>query len=295
MDYCDDPDFDSLLQELSNDFTSSEDISITSSLTYSPRIPAVSKIQSKNKTQKKQKFIKPQLTDDSSIESSIESNFILTKPKILRTDIRRSYSTMLVNVILSGDFPLLFGFLDTFTTYNMESEFSRPNHSEGDGSQTLNFRQKGLFDVAKYHYCNFLTKPDAIITTKECNVVTPRGSTNESQVVTRFLFKATALYEEIPCSFTDSIDCDDDRSESKSNIGSKRSCNNEEMERTKMMRNIMASVDNAVSKLSLRSEPFHIDAEGVVTLYLDESKRIIKMVMKCKPSEKMMKQIPALT
>lgn len=38
----------------------------------------------------------------------------LPKPRILKGDIRRSYSNMLANVINSGDFPALYGMFDCF-------------------------------------------------------------------------------------------------------------------------------------------------------------------------------------
>lgn len=281
MDYCYDPDFDFLLDALSREeVTSFEDFTLASSSSDSSATYQNCRLK---KTKKK---CDPSFTDDSSIESDLP----LAKPRILRTDIRRSYATMFLNVFNTCDLPLMFGFFDTFFTPTMNSEFSRPDCIQ---NKRLVVKQASNLDAIRFWWTHFAClKADAVLTMKDCRIITPLNS-SESRIVFTTNFKATILFEEknLPKEltnkegdyqlFADASKTTDEEAEKLT--GSKRTLKNEMTEKTKEMKYIMSSTENMLSRLSLREKPFYIDALGVVTLDLDEDKRIKRLVMSCTP------------
>jgi len=278
MEYSYDLDFDLLIDDLSKDITSGEEFSSSSSVGSSP-IYTICNVDSP--TSRRQKAKKTLECDDN---SSIESEAQLGKLRILRSDIRRSYANMFLNVISSGDFSLLYGFIDTFCTPNAENVFIRPNCQDVFKDQYLTFKQRGVYDMARYWYASALMKPDAVVSMKECNIHTPFNST-VSTVVSLFRFTATLLLEDMPADYGNpNPTVLKVYGPEESLIGHKRRIDAEQQERASTMKNIMASVDNMVSRLSLRSDPISIDADVILTMYLDENKRVTKMVMNCAPN-----------
>ena len=275
-----DVDFDLLLDDLRQDAISVEDCSSVSCNTSANCSLAL--LAQKLETKKAKTFKKSKVEDDSSIDSDI----VMARPRILKTDIRRSYATMLFNVMNNCDFPLLYGFFETFFCPNMQSSLTRPIHN-GIRMDDVTHEQQGIQNLAMYWYSSLLTVPDAVLKIKDCNVVSPLNS-SESQVVTNYNFQATLMLEELPSNY---VDCPTKflvaPVVSTETVCKKRNKANENNEKSKTLRNLMASVDNAVKNLSVRSTPFQIDAEGRVTMYLDENKRVKKIEFKCYPTDSM--------
>ena len=281
MDELYDPDFDFLLEELSRAETSSEEVTLSSCSSDSLSV-------SGGFSTKKQKT--SDITDFTD-ESSIESDLPLVKPGILRSDIRRSYAAMLLNVFNALDLPMMYGFFDTFSIPTMENTFSRPDCFRPEGGR-LTLKQSGFLDTIKFWWTSFACKSDAIVSMKECRIVSPTNS-NASHIVITFNFKATILYDENTISkemvcfeHSNSLFLDASQitiGEAQKLVGNKRGKRNEAAEKAKTMRSIMSTVDSMVSRLSLRSDPLHIDTDGVITLNLDEHKRITQLFFNCKP------------
>lgn len=174
----------------------------------------------------------------------------IPKIRILKSDIRRSYSTMLTNVLNSNDFSLLFGFFDTFFTSNTVQSTSCYTNK---GTLVISEIKEGISEIFKF-WCNNLSMiPDAVM-----NLTSAIVEPNENKIRSSFIMKATGIYDHpFP--------------------GTPITNNNFEENKSGIVQQSVDDVTNSISKLSLRSNPLHLITTGFFILTLDNEKRITKM------------------
>lgn len=282
-------DFNEILDDLCSDDTSSEDISSRESSSL-----AVLKVHQEGN--KKTKVI----DCDGQI---IQFEAYFPKPKVIHTDMRRSYGTMFVNAMNSGDLPLLYGFLDTFlvpnaTKISTKNFKSKPNPFSLHQSHVS--EQQGVVDIAKHWYCRMQMSPDTVIGVKDIKIVS-NSKTEETKIISRFTMKATKIMGEFNHGF-----CHDHSQEkqtgpvcTKCNLNhfmkpdpshkkwcspiivprKKRPLDASMKEHEMNIEDIVASVSALVSTIPRRAEPIQLSAEGVFTMYIDEHRRITRLEM----------------
>ena len=224
-------------------------------------------------------------------------------PKILKSDIRHSYPAMLANVLNTGDFSLMFGFMDTFFAPNVVQVSRKKVTNSAAGAYEIS--QSGKYDLAKYWYANLIVAPDTVAKFSDSQIVSYKG-TPDCKIVTKLCLDMSYLYEEqtnpkecssilmsddsrpkyVPsgsvssCGYmsveTDSESVSDD---STKGSGRKRNINemNESAQKQAIMSNIVSSVESIVSRLTLRAEPVRISSVGTIAMYTNEHKMITKM------------------
>jgi len=263
----DDTEFDLLLDDLSSDiqdYTSYDETSSQSTIVATTMQKKKSGAQSSSsKYQSKKRKI--DVVVDNGEVVSFEADF--PRPRIVKTDIRRSYANMYTNAMNSGDFRLLFGFFDTFCNSTFSHSITRtiPMMNE---SKVFSFFRRGIAETVMHWYYTFLTVPDSALFITNTDILT--NDDGSSRIVSRYRFKATRIYD---CSALWKQIMDG-------------STTGDEFFQLKPVENdsnimdvIQKTVHDRVSSLKLMIEPMPAESEGVFTLFLDEDKRITKMEM----------------
>lgn len=133
---------------------------------------------------------------------------VCSGPVIVKHDIRRSYLNMIINVFNTGDFALLYGFMDTFLAPNAQTSF----HKTVEGVIRREFTSSftGTFQAAQ-QWCNSLvTHPDAIFSALGYSLEYGTG-----RVVGKINFAGTNVFdnasvrEALILGAADSEDCSD--------------------------------------------------------------------------------------
>jgi hypothetical protein len=264
MDYShfDSIDFDSLLDDLSSDYTSSED--------YESSSVSSDSVSTFNKNTFKKSYYTP---EDNYPSSKKKLDFIPRVVRIVRSDIRRSYPTMLANVWNSLDFHMIYGFMDTYFQRDFEQRSNKVHPNTNTSYSKSIF---GVETVAKLVYTNAILQPDSVFTLKETNVY---KSTDKSQnrVVSTFNLLATRIFD-IPdmeklfqLATTHSTP-----EEIENRVGTKRKS---DYTRQFVMDDIIRSVHDITDELKLLEVPEKVEYGGSFTLYTDEEDRVSSMVM----------------
>lgn len=217
----------------------------------------------------------------------------LPKQRMLRQDIRRSYSLMFINALNSCDFSIIIGFLDTFcvphahqTTY-----FKR----EVD---LISESRHGLADMARFWCTNMQFLPDAVLETCRCYIdMSPEH--NGNRIVAHFRGRATNIYDvEFP-GFSLTVPhaapfqaCAGIQAFLQSGLGTKRqrtddSCDSRQAPEetsgrphiTSQVRSVMEFVTSTFRKLPLKSVPKSMGGEFTLVLYVNDEKMITGLEM----------------
>lgn len=286
-EYYDTTDFDSLIDDLSSDSltVTTEEESVSESDHSSTTISV-----SRNKDSKSNVTRKPR-KNRYNPEPVPECQVVL-KPRILKTDIRRSYASMIANVINSGDFPLMYGLLETFFTPNFEHRVVK--HKPEDDTITAFVRQ-GIADVATSFYAIMHMDPDPLVTIKDTKIHLI-SNTTASKIVTEWSYSATSIYqrgddpaeEECPKQREHELIEEAQQSMVFPNSSSSSSSGNKRKEagsdpeaelRANTIHSISSSIEAVKKTLPLREKPLPFSFGGMLTLYTDENKVITKMEM----------------
>lgn len=222
--------------------------------------------------------------------SSNDSNFKFQKMKnkrirkytyipvlrVLKRDVRRSYADMFTNVWNSADFPLLFGFLDTYFLSNFQQQSFKPHHKDSRHCRET----QGVVSVAKFWYTTMLLAPDLTMKLTGAKVVCSED-TRLNRVDARFHMTGTRVFyvpddmqtimQTMPTTDEEKVLYDDGR------VGLKRV--NEETARLSIVDSIMSSVQRLVDPFPLSMNPIKMDVEGTFTMFTDEDNRVSRMVM----------------
>lgn len=234
---------------------------------------------------------------------TVEFSAYFPKPKVIHSDIRRSYGPMFVNAMNSGDLPLLYGFLDTFLVPNatkVSRKTFKSRHSQIPLSQTHISEQQGVVDIAKHWYCRMQMSPDTVIAVKDVKIVS-NSKTDETKILSRFSMKATKIMGEtnhgfchnhsvekqggpvcVECNLTHFRHHGQVRNRlllAESTVGKKRPCTSEEDIHRRNMHEIVSTVNELVSTIPRRTEPIQLEAEGDFIMYIDENRRITRLEM----------------
>lgn len=215
--------------------------------------------------------------------------FAVTKPTIVKSDIRRSYSTMLANVLNSGEFSLLFGFLDTFFVPGFEQAMTKQSPITMQPYQVL---MTGVEAVATLWYSMINLNPDPVVGIKDTKIHMISNSAC-TKIVSEYTFTATSIYDhhhvaQSPCS---------DSSEDGNNtnhppqsafnqplVGEKRKGSTADKE--SLFQSVVKTVESMKANLPLRPVPLAISNVGTVVLYTDENKFITRMEMDMREHDK---------
>lgn len=209
-------------------------------------------------------------------------------PRFLVQDIRKCYTKMFQNVMNSGDFNLLYGFLETY--YASNPQHSTTKYIKGHAEKVFTMNFFGMNEVAKYWYCIMNMSPDNILMLTDSTIQHTTG-----KVMSNLHKEGTHIYVDPPQAasyYAPYIWVEEkyDKEhlyvrDSRTNdiiVGRPDGREVEEdvhtVERRKqVMRDIMSSVDNVVSHLPLRNPPQPVGADGTLVIHTDENKRITKM------------------
>ncbi len=112
------------------------------------------------------------------------------KPRVLKCDVRRSYSTMFANVINGFDLPVLYGFMDTYCAPNFHQQVLQCN-SHID--QPYDLKMQGVIAASKFWAISMHTSPDYTFTVQEATIHYSPDSW-KSKIICRYAYNATKLY-----------------------------------------------------------------------------------------------------
>jgi len=224
-------------------------------------------------------------------------------PRLLSKDIRKMYSLMFVNVINSYNFPLIYGFFDTY--YNQTTvEYAITKYSPTNAKKLYTMNFYGLDEVAKFWYANMRISPDNVVILQESSIQPFMG-----KIVCRFQKRATQVYVDPPGSAgyfaphvfvdkkygkeilyaNDKVNNDfvvgngtsDTSSTSDESMSIQDEIDTEDYnrgnEKISAIQKIMNSVDSVVDQLPLCDPPRTVVADGMFIISTDENKRICKI------------------
>jgi hypothetical protein len=271
-EYFDSIEFDGLLDNFfsnsSEGSTSNDDFDDSSSQASSSKSVVEFKNSKKSTTIKKEK----------------PYNYVPKLARVLRSDVRRTYPEMFVNVFNSLDLPLLFGMFETY----FRSDFQQKVHLPCRIPQIANTTINGAISVAHYWYTKILLAPDTTMTLKDVIVVHSEDKT-QNRIVARISMKGTRLYT-VPESFYKMLPelCEENGKRTKElellKIGSKRHGGKSETDSRKtIIRDIQQKAEELTNTLILNDTPFKIDSEGSLTMYTDENNRVCSTFMEMFP------------
>lgn len=189
------------------------------------------------------------------------------RPRVVRSDIRRSYANMYVNAMNSGDFTVLFGLFDTFCCPTFSHSITR-QFTLNSELKSCSFFRRGVVACAQFWCYIFVTIPDSTLFLQDVNVFT-NDVENTSRVIASYVFKATKIYE-FNQFWKDIVDEEIKVQEKYSDARSTG---------TELIRDIVKSVEDKVSCLPLRTQPLAITSRGQFIIHLDEHKRMVRMEM----------------
>jgi len=179
-------------------------------------------------------------------------------PRLLLTDIRRSYATMFINALNTNDYPFLFEFLSKYTARNV-SMFQETN----EYFMCTNIDLSGLQLVGQFFYNKMQLMPDAIhMLPMHCQVVTFPDAT--SKIVAYMEVIGTRLFD-VPL---DILIPSEDPSENNMTIVSKS---------TKQSVGVVdATIVDRLRGLPVLSVPVETKCMAHMTMYLNPQKEIKK-------------------
>jgi len=287
MEFYDPVDFDELLNDLAEEestiseeqSTTSEDYSTSSSDAYSLPVVFKSKMKKVPKKLRLRMYAKE-----------------IHIPKILKSDIRNSYPSMFANILNSGEFPLVFGFLDTFLVPTIKQSYVKTITDTTNEVSFMRGEQAGKFELSKY-WCNYIRMgPDMVFHLRNPRIHS-HSKTNCVQIVSDFTVEGTKIYGDPKP--TTRVDChkkvENEEENIRDLINRKLALGNEytkreqrkreldEMreldEKRELCRQIELSVENHFQTLTLREKPINFKGVGTLIMYTDEEKRITKVEM----------------
>jgi len=292
-------DFDLLLDDLcTDDNTSFEDISSNED---NPATVEVVKCLPLLKVEQ-QGNTKTMLFDDDGTIIQFQASY--PKPRVVYADIRRSYANMFVNCMNSGDFPLMYGFLETFLAPDCRKIATKTFKNTTLVDSRIS-EQQGVIDISKHWYCRMSIVPDTMVKIKDLRIVS-NSKSDETKILARFEMTGTKVLNEFKhqgyCCIhnNDTYNCPTIRcamqhfatnsstskyyslckpsiNTSSAVTGNKRSRNFMNREKKECMREIMTTVEELVSNLSLREVPIPVQAEGDFIMIIDDQKRISRI------------------
>lgn len=219
----------------------------------------------------------------------IPSSFF-TKPKILRSDIRRSYMEMLANVLNSGDFPLTYGFLDTYCAPDFEEYAINYNPIT---NQPYFDRFQGASTVAKMFCATYRMSPDAVFSVADTKVYLS-SNTTKCKIVATFSIRATKILDvanDLVLELENTAKQYNGQTASSSsdamagiNKSRKRKGSDCEQElqlesKRAVITSIQESIDNVTATMPLTVNPVQITLQSTLTMYVNEDKFISRVVM----------------
>lgn len=214
-------------------------------------------------------------------------------PRLLVKDVRKSYPAMIANVLNSGNFSMLYGFLDTFFDRNVQ--FTRINQSkDGTVNHTLNLNN--LIELAKFWYSIMRMSPDSVTRMTEPHIQYTTGNIiSNLEVESTFLYETPmgvgyfASYILLDERYGKEILYANDKRTNDFVVGRKYttisdgndvvgSCEGVMCpEKLQEMKEIQAAVDGIVDSLPLRENPERVTAKGTFVFSTDENRRITKV------------------
>jgi hypothetical protein len=212
-------------------------------------------------------------------------NYVPKLARVLRSDVRRTYPEMFVNIFNSLDIPLLFGMFDTYFKSDFQQQVLLPCRNPQIANTTIN----GAVSVAQYWYTKLLLAPDSTMTLKDVIVIHSEDKT-QNRVVARIAMKGTRLFT-VPDKFFKMLPeiCQENGQKTKDlefrKVGTKRNFSESDAaaSRTAIIHDIQRQAEELTSLYTLSETPYKIDSEGSLTMYTDENNRVCSTFMELFP------------
>lgn len=187
--------------------------------------------------------------------------------KMVKNDIRRSYPNLLINVMNSCDFSLLYGLLDTFFVPDFVQNLYCTYQEGYDGISNHELTLNGLFGVAHHWFTSFLLFPDAAATLLNTEINVHAG-----KIVASMSFTASIVYDQAQAIRTL---CDN----SNRDIATQRaSALNDDSKST--IKALLDSICGTINALTPMLQPKAVEAKGTITLHTNEEKQITSIEWK---------------
>lgn len=187
---------------------------------------------------------------------SVEFEACFPRPRVVRTDIRRSYANMFTNALNSANFPLLYGFFDTFCNRSYSHSITRQLNKAGHSPYT--YQRKGVLSCAQFWFLHMLLMPDTVSVLTNAVVISPEDSL-ESRIECSYSLRATKIYDGGLLLLNDECGCFEDGVDT--------------------MEAVLRSTQMTVEALPPVERPLQIGSDGVYTMFLDEHKRLTRLEM----------------
>ncbi len=269
--YFDSLDFDKILDDLGDTFNNEDDgwtsQEETSSNSDSNDVCAAQPVQKKARKEEKVHVF---------------------RPRVLKNDVRKNYATMFANIMNSLDFPIMFGFFDTYFT----PEFKQHHPMKtGDDVIPHGLTTQGIAAAAKFWCFAMQISPDFLFQLKDTRILYSPFSTN-SKIVSIYSYGATKLFkynmnmqDEFSFANADNIDLALTTEDAQSltvkadKKGKKSTYSGVELHKLALIRSIQATVDNFTDSLQLCTEQIKVYMEFTLTMHLNEKNMVTAIVM----------------
>lgn len=251
-------------EELLNGSTSSEESSVDKSQVEEHRI--VPKIRRKFVGYSHNGNKKSKLFEVDGQLVSFEASFPL--PRVVYSDIRGCYASMFTNAMNSHDFPLLYGFLDTFCVPNACYASTKATSYRDARTST----EQGLFAMGRKFYARMQCAPDTVSRLGETSIISYSG-TKAVKIVAKFNADYTEILDRPRARRHNESSCPLVASEHQF-VCPYASGKRKQPEKG-MMLDIMQRVD--LRGLPVKAKPVALKAVGEVVIYVDEQKRITRI------------------
>ena len=210
----------------------------------------------------------------------------ISVPRVFLLDIRKCYAKMLINVMNSQDFPLLYGFIDTYFAPDAK-HISVKYAGKGELRKKYCLQISGSEEIAKFWYSFMSLSPDSITTLVNSTIQHTTGN-----VVSLMHKDGTQIFELRDrfgsCDYVEYILINQHGHE-RANFGAgdnakidgskKRKCEEpiDLSDKIRRMRGIMSAVESAVGRLVLRQTPVSVPSDGTIIISTDCNKRITQI------------------
>ena len=256
-------DFEALEELCSEDSTSSEENSVEKATERQQRF--IPKIRRKFVGYDQSGNKKSKLFDVDGQLVAFEARF--PKPRVVYSDIRRSYATMFMNAMNSHDFPLLFGFLDTFCIPSACYASTKATVFKPARTSV----ESGLFEMGRKLYARMQCAPDTVSRLEDTQIISYSG-TKSIKIVAKFKAEYTELLDR-------PSDCRVERVKPLPDYSQEFVCPYATGKRKPpvngMMLDIMHRMD--LRNLPVKAVPVPLKAVGEVVIFVDEWKRITRI------------------
>jgi len=229
---------------------------------------------------------------------TIEFEATFPIPKVIQTDIRRSYGLMFINAVNSGELPLLYGFLDTFLAPNAKQITRKLVKSVVDdvhGSQ-----QRGVISIAKCWFTRLQMAPDTVLGIKDVKIVS-NSDNDGTLLLSKFSIKATKILGEsshghchnhsenissdpicnlicqICYHFLNNEHIHEESLPLLANTSGKRPMICDEDKHLQTIAEIQSNVSKLIGSLNASSEVVELEVDGDLIFHIDSSMRITKV------------------